>query len=144
MIIQCILVYKIIPDVQLAEIYNGNNIRAFVLFALTSNRLLVFRYVNFCCCLQTHIEQLQERIRSVQGEKSEIQKQLSSASAELIEVETSKSAIAVEAEGLKRALDGVKRQLASKDQDAQDQIEQAKQSCRKRYCLLLYSFFGLK
>ena len=81
---------------------------------------------------QTHIDQLQERIRSLQSDKSDSQKQLSTVSAQLVETDASRSALAVEVEGMKRALDGVKRQLASKDQESEEQIERVKQDFKKR------------
>ena len=90
------------------------------------------RYFPFSSFLQNHVEQLQERIRCVQGEKAETQKQVSSLSVQVAELDATRSALVVEVEGLRRALDGVKRQLANKDQTAEDELERVKNGFRKK------------
>lgn len=50
----------------------------------------------------------------------------------MAELDATRSALVVEVEGLRRALDGVKRQLSKKDQCAEDELERVKDGFKKK------------
>ncbi|CAK8680733.1 unnamed protein product [Clavelina lepadiformis] len=79
-----------------------------------------------------HVNQLQEKIKSLISEKSEIQKNISTMSSDLAAAESSRSSLNIEMEGLRRTLDGVKRQLASKDSEHEAELSRVRSDLKKR------------
>lgn len=66
---------------------------------------------------QTNQEQINERLRAVQLEKTELRKQTASLSTDILDMQSTKTGLTVENEGLRRTIQNLQQQITSKVKD---------------------------
>ncbi|XP_039272480.2 leucine-rich repeat-containing protein 45-like [Styela clava] len=81
---------------------------------------------------QISINQLNERLRLSSTEKGDLQKQVASLSSEVTDAQAMRSATTVETEGLRRTIQSLQQQLASKDADMVAEVGRVRTDMQRR------------